>query len=167
MGRAGDVLEPGGLPAVLGEELAGHQQQGRPRPLGLEGLLGVFDWSNTCLAEPAYDVAATLARLTSRLPNLPHALDRITRVVQVQLERRYLRSYCGRRPLDLARVRYYEACWILSELSWSGMRLRAGGVHTDAVEHRWLHRDAIETGVARFHEISGVELVPLLPNSPS
>ena len=129
-------------------------------------LTGVFDWSNVCLAEPAYDVGATLARLSSRVPNLPWAVDRLMRGVQERLERRYLRAYRRRRSLDPERVAYFEACWVLSELTWSGLRLRAGGEPDDAIEHRWLHRATIEAGVERFAAATGVRLAPLMPEAP-
>jgi len=131
-------------------------------------VTGVFDWSTVALAEPAWDVAATLARLRSRVPGMPPWVDRITQRVQAGMGRRYLAAY--RRlairnglTLDLDRLRYYGAYWILYELTRSGERLRAGLVPGDAIEHRWLHLETIEKGVADFRRLAGVALAPLLP----
>jgi aminoglycoside phosphotransferase (APT) family kinase protein len=126
-------------------------------------VTGVLDWSNATLAEPAYDVAATLARLKSNVPGLPRVLARLVRSVQARLERRYLACYRCARPIDSARIRYYEAYWLLHELVWSGERLRAGALPDDAIEHRWLQAETIDRGVADFEALTGVRLEPLRP----
>jgi aminoglycoside phosphotransferase (APT) family kinase protein len=126
-------------------------------------VTAVFDWSNVALAEPAYDVAATLARLTSRVPDAPRALDLLFRAVQRSLASRYLRAYRRHRTLDVDRLGYFEAYWILAELAWSGSRLREGAVFSGAIEQRWLHPATIAAGVERFTRTTGVRLSPLLP----
>jgi aminoglycoside phosphotransferase (APT) family kinase protein len=130
-------------------------------------VTGVFDWSHVALAEPEFDVAATLARLASSIPNVPRLLRGAFRLAQARLVRGYLASYRKRRELDTARLRYYECHWILHELSWSGERLRAGAVPDDAIEHRWLHPGTIASGIDRFAETSGVRLTPRLPDAGS
>ncbi len=42
---------------------------------------GVFDWSSTTIAAPAFDIAATLARLKSHVPGMPAWLGAIARAV--------------------------------------------------------------------------------------
>lgn len=128
-------------------------------------VTGVFDWSSVTIADPAYDVAATLARLKSNVPGLPPLLAGITRLVQRVLERRYLSCYRRTGSAEPARVRYYEAYWLLHELVWSGERMRAGGVPDDAIEHRWLHPETIDLGVAAFEASTGVRLAPLRPGA--
>ena len=127
-------------------------------------VAGVFDWAMVTLAEPAFDVVATLARLESRLPGLPGWLDWLTRRVQGQLARRYLASYrrnASHADLGPARLVYYEAFWILHELAWSGSRLRAGAAPEAGAESRWLHDETIDVGVSGFRERTGITLEPL------
>lgn len=126
-------------------------------------VTGVFDWSTVTLAEPAYDLSASHSRLRSRLPGLPAALDRISRRTQAALARRYLAAYGRQLPVDRERLRYYDAYWLLYELSWSGARLRDGARFDGAIEHRWLHPETIDAGVAAFRERTGIELAPLRP----
>lgn len=128
-------------------------------------VTGVFDWSSVTIADPAYDVAATLARLKSHIPGLPALLAATTRLVQRGLERRFLSCYRRTGTAEPARVRYYEAWWLLHELVWSGERIRAGGVPDDAIEHRWLHAETIDRGVAAFEASTGVRLAPLRPRA--
>lgn len=128
-------------------------------------VAGVIDWSNVALAESAYDVAATLARLKSNVPGLPPVLAGITRLVQGRLERLYLSHYRRTGSADPDRVRYYEAYWILHELVWSGERLRSGAVADDLIEHRWLHPATLDRGVASFEASTGVRLEPLRPTA--
>lgn len=128
-------------------------------------VTGVFDWSSVTIADPAYDVAATLARLKSNVPGLPPLLAGIVRIVQRGLERRYLSCYRRTGSAEPARVSYYEAYWLLHELVWSGERMRAGGVPDDAIEHRWLHQETIDRGVAAFEASTGVRLAPLRPGA--
>ena len=125
---------------------------------------GVFDWSTVALAEPAWDIAATLSRLRSRVPGTPAWVDWITRRVQAGMERRYLEAYRRSAPVDLERLRYYEAYWLLYELTRGGERLRAGVEPGEAIELRWLHRETIEKGVADFRCATGVEIAPLFPD---
>jgi aminoglycoside phosphotransferase (APT) family kinase protein len=124
-------------------------------------VTGVFDWSSVAIADPAYDVAATLSRLTSNVPGLPALLARLTRLVQRGLARRYLSSYRRAGSAEPACVAYYEAYWLLHELVWSGEQVRAGGVPDDAIEHRWLHPETIDLGVAAFEASTGIRLEPL------
>ncbi|MBW2313509.1 MAG: phosphotransferase [Deltaproteobacteria bacterium] len=125
---------------------------------------GVFDWSTVGLAEREWDVAATLARLRSNVPGMPPWVDAITRRVQAGMVRRYLAAYEACAPLDPERLRYYDAYWLLYELTRSGERLRAGGEAGEAIETRWLHPETIAKGVREFRELTGVELEPLLPS---
>jgi aminoglycoside phosphotransferase (APT) family kinase protein len=127
-------------------------------------VTGVFDWSFVTLAPPAFDLAASLARLTSRVPNLPRALDLLIQRVQVGVERRYRRAYG---PVPEEALRYYEAYWLLSELSRSGIKLREGIEPNDAIEQRWLYAETIGEGVRRFARMTGVTLSPLLPAAHS
>lgn len=124
---------------------------------------GVFDWARVTLAEKAYDVAASRARLESRVPGLPGAVDWLTRTVQGKMVDRYQSWYAKDQTVEPERLRYYEAFWLVYELAWSGQRLRAGARASDAIEHRWLHPETLEHGVAEFRRHTGVTLAPLRP----
>ncbi len=126
-------------------------------------VTGVFDWSNITLAESAYDVAATLSRLTSHIPNVPGVLKPVARALQWQLGRSYRRRYFKSMPLDRKRLGYYEAYWILTELSWSQADLTSGVRFDGSLEMRWLHPDTIAVGVRHFTEKTGVALKLRLP----
>lgn len=128
-------------------------------------VTGVFDWSYVTLAEPGFDVAASIARLSSAVPDVPAPLGAVFRAVQRLMVRSYLRAYRRQRPLDTGRLGFYEAFWILNELVWSGERLAAGAVPDGAIEQRWLHAAAIDAGVARFAANTGVRLEPRRPQA--
>jgi aminoglycoside phosphotransferase (APT) family kinase protein len=124
--------------------------------LHVEGgrVTGVFDWSKATLADPAYDVAATLARLKSGVPGLPAPL----RAVQMVVQRRYLSLYGRRRAVDADAVRYYEAAWTLHELIWGVEHRSAGREPTSDVRDRWMHPEVMERGLRRLVELTGRRL---------
>ena len=125
-------------------------------------LTGVFDWSYVTFAPVAFDVAATLARLASRIPGLPGPVDWLARTAQGRLVRRYRAAYGA---VDEDALGYYEAYWILVELTRGGMKLREGARHVDAIEQRWLHPETIGQGAARFAALTGTAVEPLLPEA--
>jgi aminoglycoside phosphotransferase (APT) family kinase protein len=130
-------------------------------------VTGVFDWSCVAVADPAYDVAATLIRLESRIPGVPRALGPLFRAAQKRLARGYQRSYRRRRAIDTERVRYFDAFWTLYELTGSGVNLRQGARPVAEVEGRWLHPETIHFGVERFRARTGIELAPLQADGSS
>lgn len=127
-------------------------------------ISGVFDWSTTVVADPAYDVAGSLIRLESNIPGVPALIGAVFRTVQRRLTRRYLRAYEREIPIASDRLAYFDAYWTLSELVWSSAHLRQGAAPTSAVTGRWLHPDTIDFGVGRFRARTGVELSPLRPS---
>ena len=115
-----------------------------------EGEVTVFDWSRVCIGHPAYDVAATTSRLSSPIPELPALLGAIFRRAQVALQRRYLAAYARSRPLDIEALHYYEVQHFLGEIVW-GLQGVAAGRHFDGrLEHRWLHPEIRQQGLARL-----------------
>jgi len=128
-------------------------------------VTGVFDWSQASIAHPAYDVAGTLARLTSSVPDVPVPLRALFQAVQRRLARGYLRSYSRSRSVDPRALDFFGAYWAVAELTWSGERLRAGAQPTGRIEERWLQPQAIELGARRFRELSGIEIEPLRPGT--
>jgi aminoglycoside phosphotransferase (APT) family kinase protein len=129
-------------------------------------LTGVLDWSHASLAEPEYDVAATLNRLESRVPNVPTPLAAIFRAVQKRMRSSYLEAYRRSHAIDPAALRLYGAFWLLQELVGSGERLRAGAKPSGHITDRWLHSDVIRAGALAFEAATHVRIEPLEPDSP-
>ncbi len=117
-------------------------------------VAGVFDWSKTTLADPAFDVAATLARLRSDLPGLPAVL----RAVQKLLARRYLAAYRRQRSVDAGALRTYEVFWLLHELLYGLEHARAGDEPTGLVQDRWLHAEVQTNALARLSVLTGARI---------
>jgi aminoglycoside phosphotransferase (APT) family kinase protein len=129
-------------------------------------LTGVLDWSHASLAEPEYDVAATLNRLESRVPNVPTPLAAIFRAVQRRMQSSYVKAYRRSHVIDPAALRFYSAFWLLQELVTSGERLRAGATASGHITDRWLHADVIRAGALAFEAETHVSIEPLEPDSP-
>ena len=117
-------------------------------------LTGVFDWSKTTLADPAFDVAATLARLRSDVPGLPAVLL----AVQKLLARRYLAAYRRQRSVDPDALRTYEVHWLLHELLYGLEHARAGHEPTGLMQDRWLDPDVQANALARLVALTGEKL---------
>ena len=86
-------------------------------------VVAVLDWPNTLVADPAFDVASTLNILRfvpAGLTSMPRALRELARVFQPLLARRYLARYRRRRPIDAARLAYYQAAASLRALVRAG-----------------------------------------------
>ena len=80
---------------------------------------GVLDWPNALVADPAFDVAATvniLALVPVGLTSLPSGVRRLASLVQPLLARRYLARYRRRRPIGGARLAYYRVAAALRAL---------------------------------------------------
>jgi len=104
-----------------------------PQNVLVEGgrVSGVLDWPNALVADPAFDVAATLNILTfvpAGLTSLPPVLRWLARVAQPLLARRYLARYRGRRPIDDARLAYYRVAAALRALVRAGESRRRGAL---------------------------------------
>lgn len=121
-------------------------------------LTGVFDWSNASLAEPSYDVAATVARLRSHLPDMPRWLAPIVKPLQRWLTWRLIRRYTRRSGAKPEHLRYYEAYWILAELASATLKHGSGERFDGSLETRWLHPATFEAGKRDFERLTGVTL---------
>jgi aminoglycoside phosphotransferase (APT) family kinase protein len=88
-------------------------------------VTGVLDWTlrHMCIADPAYDVGATIAILSTAPADLPRFLRGPALLVRRHLVRDYQRHYAAGRALAAGVVGYYEA-------------LRALGILLEAGEHR-------------------------------
>lgn len=93
-------------------------------------VTGVLDWPNAQVADPALDVAATLNILTfvpAGITSMPAAFRWLARVAQPLLARRYLARYRRGRPIDDARLAYYQVAVGLRALVRAGEHRRRGG----------------------------------------
>ena len=82
-------------------------------------VTGVLDWPNVLVADPAFDLAATwsiLRFVPAALTGMPAARRWLARLVQPALAARYRALYWRRRPIDRARLRYYEVAAALRAL---------------------------------------------------
>ena len=99
------------------------------------GVTGVLDWPNALIADPAFDVASTLNILRfvpAGLTSMPAALRWVARLAQPLLARRYLAAYRRQRPIDDARLAYYQVAAALRALVRAGESRRGlAGPPTD------------------------------------
>jgi aminoglycoside phosphotransferase (APT) family kinase protein len=86
---------------------------------------GVLDWAWAKIADPAWDVGATVALISQGPVHLPALLQGAARAVRRMLVDRYLRAYAAARPLDLAAARYYEAMRCMGMLVEAGEHCQA------------------------------------------
>jgi aminoglycoside phosphotransferase (APT) family kinase protein len=116
-------------------------------------VTGVIDWSLVTLAEPELDVGSTRI-LMAYAPVAAGVLSGMIRVFQRHvLARRYLRRCRALRPLDDARVRYYEAFRCLRALVWAAEQREPGAV---ARETPWSSPKVSQRLARHFRDVSGV-----------
>jgi aminoglycoside phosphotransferase (APT) family kinase protein len=117
------------------------------------GVTAVLDWPNVLVAEPECDVAATLVilRLTpiALLP-VPRVLRGLMAGLRSIMAARYLARYRRARPLDAARLSYYEAAGCMRGLVRAAEARVTGSANA---------LDASSFGdrlAARFSQVTGV-----------
>ena len=119
------------------------------------GVTGVLDWPNALVADPAFDVASTLNILRfvpAGLTSMPRVVRGFARLVQPWLARHYLARYRRRRPIDRARLAYYEAAAALRALvraaeSRRGLAGAPSGLDASPYATRLLEHSRRLTGV--------------------
>lgn len=119
-------------------------------------VTGVLDWPNVLVADPVFDVAATLNILRfvpAGLTSMPRALRGLARLFQPLLARHYLARYRRRRPIDPGRLAYYEPAAALRALVRAGESRRgigsvASGLDASAYPNALLEHARHVTGVA-------------------
>ena len=85
-----------------------------------ERLVGVIDWPQAIVAEPAYDVASTLVLLRFADAGLTGAARTLFDLFRLIPVRRYLSFYRRMRPFREDNIAYYEALRVLSALTYAG-----------------------------------------------
>jgi aminoglycoside phosphotransferase (APT) family kinase protein len=131
-----------------------------PQNVLVEGgrVSGVVDWPNTVIADRAFDVASTrtiLRFVPAGLASLPGPLRWLARVGQPILAARYLAGYRRQRPIDAARLAYYEVAATLRALvragevrRWAGHGSPPGPLDRSPYAARLADHAARVTGVA-------------------
>jgi aminoglycoside phosphotransferase (APT) family kinase protein len=93
-------------------------------------ITAVLDWPNVLVTDPEYDVASTRVLLTAVpiavLP-VPAALRPVVAALRRILVARYLAIYRALRPLDPARMPYFEAAACMRGLVRVGAERAAAG----------------------------------------
>jgi aminoglycoside phosphotransferase (APT) family kinase protein len=92
-------------------------------------VTAVLDWPNVLVAAPEYDVASTrvIALLTpAEILPVPAPLRPVMAALRRLLTARYLAAYRGLRPLDAARLPYFEAAACMRGLVRVGEARAAG-----------------------------------------
>ncbi|MEX2246329.1 MAG: phosphotransferase family protein [Dehalococcoidia bacterium] len=120
-------------------------------------VTGVVDWALTTVGDPAFDVASTLVLMTlgpiEPPPPAEWAADRIRGFIA----RGYLRRYTKLRPLELSRLRYYQALRCFTSLVWSAeMQLRTDG--DGPLPTAWDRPRVAQRVRDRFRKMTGAEL---------
>lgn len=128
-------------------------------------VTAVLDWPNVVVTEPEYDVAATRTLLTAvpiaMLP-VPAGLRPVVAALRHILVARYLTMYRRLRPLEPARLPYFEAAACMRGLVRVGAERAAAGARPLSA------LDASTFGerlAARFTRVSGVPVS--VPPPPS
>ncbi len=120
-------------------------------------VTGVVDWAWAMIADPAYDVGASVALFSQGPVNLPRPIRPVAGVVRQWMVRRYLRAYAARRALDLDAVRYFEALRLLGFLMEVGEQLQPAArlVQSDW-ESAFIDPVVRESIIRRLRKITGV-----------
>ncbi len=121
-------------------------------------VTGVLDWSSMRIGDPAWDVGASVALLGYGPVNVPRVLYPSVTWLRLRLVGRYLRAYAEGRPLDRARVQYYEAMRLLLFLCEAGFHRRTvAGVIAPTSKPTPFHQPAALNAIARrFAAITAV-----------
>ena len=142
-------------PAAAGRVLC-HGDFHAQNLLAADGrVTAVLDWPNVVVAAPEYDVASTRMILTltpvALLP-VPAVLRPVLATLRRLLTARYLAAYRGLRPLDAARLPYFEAAACMRGLVRVATARAAGGAAASPLDASVFG----ERLAAHFARVSGV-----------
>jgi aminoglycoside phosphotransferase (APT) family kinase protein len=148
----------GRAPGASGRRVICHGDFHPQNVLAVDGrVTAVLDWPNMVVAEPEYDVASTrviLTRTPVALFPVRAALRPLLAAGRRILVARYLAVYRKRRPLDRARLPYFEAAACMRGLVRVAAARAAGDTTLSPL-------DASSFGerlAARFGRVSGVRV---------
>ena len=122
-----------------------------PLNLVMDGmtLSGVVDWSQTILAEPAYDIAATKVLLQFGPIDAPPRARALLDAVRSLPIRRYVRFYRAERPFEVRNLTYFEGLRVMSALVFAGET-------PPGQANPWRKPHALAALCRRFARISGI-----------
>jgi len=123
-------------------------------------VTGVIDWSLARVGDPAWDVGATAALMSQGPIDLPPILYGLIGRVRGWLVGRYLKAYAAKRPLDIERVRYFEAVRCLGFLIDAGEYAQAAAGVIAPITRATAFGDVHvqQAIIRRFRQLSGVTL---------
>jgi aminoglycoside phosphotransferase (APT) family kinase protein len=124
-------------------------------------VMGVIDWANTGLGEPAADVAATRVVLTMGPLAAPALVRRPLDAIRRWLAWRYSRAYRRLCPLSGARIRYYEAmrCYVaMLRVAQRRLAVRAG-TPPPRETYAWSAPEQVSRMTRHFERVTSVPLV--------
>jgi len=122
-----------------------------------DGVSGVLDWPHAIVADPAFDVATTLVILRlvpMGLVGLAAPLRWLANAARPLLVGGYLRHYRRRRPLDRAKLLYYEAAACMKALVRAG-ELR-GGLAGQTAANVLFESAYTERVLSHFRALTGI-----------
>lgn len=130
-------------------------------------VTGIIDWPRVRIAEPEYDVGATLALMRSGPVAVPAFLRPFASAGRRLLTAAYLSEYRRRRPLDLERLRFFEALRLVQFLIEEGAEQQAELAGRGRSSKRSPWQDGlVQTQIAeRFAALTGVRVA--LPSGPT
>jgi aminoglycoside phosphotransferase (APT) family kinase protein len=117
-------------------------------------VMGVIDWVNATVAEPAFDVGATIGSFLTVPVQIPLILRPIVYAMLRAAKPAYERAYRRHAPLLAARVQYYEAARCVFELVWMGARLVSGDSKTGAYQSA----EGVRRLTRHLHRLTGIEV---------
>ena len=141
LARLAASIEDAGLTALLPAVawLTTHQPDDRAaavichgdfHPLNIvadgDAASGVIDWANVVIAAPEMDVASAVANIATLPIKVPAVMRVPLRLLIATLLRRYVSAYRQFRPLDQARLRYYQVFRSMVQLQPAAASLLAG-----------------------------------------
>jgi aminoglycoside phosphotransferase (APT) family kinase protein len=119
-------------------------------------VTGVIDWANGSLGDPAADVGASNVIMTMG-PLEAGLLQPAVDLARRWLARRYVAAYQEIRPLDPARIRYYEALRCFAAMVHAAAR-RKPGVGPERGGYAWDQPAQVRMMTGHFRRVSGVPL---------
>jgi aminoglycoside phosphotransferase (APT) family kinase protein len=124
---------------------------------------GVIDWTLSRVADPAFDVGATIALFRHGPIDLPAALQPLADVARPLLLRAYLHAYLRERSLDHHVLRYYEALRCLLLLLEAGEKANAdlGMIPPISKPTAFASPRTKRRIAARLRRITGLDVVPV------
>jgi aminoglycoside phosphotransferase (APT) family kinase protein len=174
LARMATLVESGGLTALM--PAVSWLQANRPddrgsasichgdfHPLNImadgDTVTGVIDWANVVIAAPEMDVASAVTNIATLPIKVPAVAQVPLRLLIGTLLSRYTAAYRRRRPLNEARLRYYQVFRAMVQLRPAASAVLAGRSGGGAFHSS----DGIRNLIAHIHKQGGPRLKLELP----